>query len=204
MTIAIVNYGMCNIHTVYRKLVECGVNPVVTSLATDLYKADKIILPGIGNFAKAMQYLNEHQLTPALCEQVMVKKKPILGICLGMQLMTKKSEEGNCDGLGWIDAAVEKFKPADSENKIPQIGWNTVTKKNDTALLTGVPDEAMFYFTHSYRLINTAQDIIAGQTVYGETYTSAISTNNIAGVQFHPEKSYETGQQIFKNFIRLY
>lgn len=202
--IVIINYGMGNINSVKKQLERLGVNSVVSANVDEISNADKIILPGVGHFQKAMENLQQLDLIEALNEAVLVQKKPTLGICLGMQLMAKFSEEGNVRGLAWFDAQVIKMNVQDTLRfKIPHVGWNTVEQLKESPMNKGLTDESSFYFVHSYKVVaNDTQDILHS-TNYETDFTSAISKENIFGVQYHPEKSQDIGLQLFNNFISL-
>ncbi|MFD2919402.1 imidazole glycerol phosphate synthase subunit HisH [Terrimonas rubra] len=202
--IAIVNYGMGNIHTVYKKIQQTNSAPTIVSTAEELLNADKIVLPGVGHFAKAMENLQRNGLLDALNDLVLHKKKPVLGICLGMQLMSKFSEEGDVEGLGWIDAKVMRFQIKDQlTHKIPQTGWNSIQKHGDSPLLKKIDDNAEFYFLHSYHYHAPSYTNVIASTVFEYEYISAVQKENIFGTQFHPEKSHDTGLQLLNNFIAL-
>ncbi|MCZ2460130.1 MAG: imidazole glycerol phosphate synthase subunit HisH [Chitinophagales bacterium] len=204
ITVAIVDYGMGNLHSVYRKLYNMNVVPVVTSDADKILEADKIILPGVGHFGKAMQHLKDQGLYDSLNEAVLIKKKPILGICLGMQLMANKSEEGEASGFGWINAKVVKFKIKDTVHyKVPQTGWNTVSICKSSSLLRHIENGDEFYFLHSFHYSDTSEEDKLTVTNFEYEYVSAVEKENIFGTQFHPEKSHDQGIRIFKNFIEI-
>jgi glutamine amidotransferase len=178
------------------------VNSVISSNPKDILNSEKIILPGVGHFGKAMLNLKELDLVESLHEAVLVKQTPVLGICLGMQLMAKGSEEGNAAGLSWFDAEVIKFRVSDKiRHKIPHIGWNKIMIKKASSLMSFIPEFSDFYFLHSYHIkINNQADIL-NETHYDFFYPSAIEKDNIFGVQCHPEKSHDVGAQLLKNFI---
>jgi glutamine amidotransferase len=202
--IAIIDYGMGNLNSVKRKLDRMDVPAVITSSPEKIVKSDKIILPGVGHFAKAVFELKNRFLFDLLSEQVLIKKKLVLGICLGMQLMAKHSEEGDCDGFGWIDAKVTRFIVSDRlKYKIPHTGWNTLEKKKPSLLLENLDINSEFYFVHSYHLQCNDPDDILTETVYDYPFTSAFQKENIFGVQFHPEKSHDAGELLLRNFINL-
>jgi imidazole glycerol-phosphate synthase subunit HisH len=204
LTVAIVNYGMGNLHSVYRKLSALNVTPILACTADEIDKADKIILPGVGHFGKAMQNLRAQGLYDSLNEAVLVKKVPILGICLGMQLMAKESEEGEEAGLGWFDAKVIRFRIENPiRYKVPQTGWNTVSLCKKSDLFRDVQNNSEFYFLHSYHYADTIHDDNLTITDFQYEYVSAVEKENIFGTQFHPEKSHGQGVQLLKNFIQI-
>ena len=198
---------MGNLNSVARKLTNLNVDSTISSNPTDIINADKLILPGVGHFHKAMQNIRDLNLEDALNEFALVKKKPILGICLGMQLMAKTSEEGingDTQGLGWFDAEVVRFDVNDTlKYKIPHIGWNTVSISKESALMKDLPQDTSFYFVHTYHIKMRQQIDILNETEYGYKFTSAIEKDNIFGAQYHPEKSHDAGNQFFKNFISI-
>jgi glutamine amidotransferase len=181
-----------------------GVNTIVSSNVSDISQADKIIMPGVGHFGNAMSNLKALNLLDALNEFVLVKKKPILGICLGMQLMASFSEEGNTSGLGWIDGNIVRFKVNDQlKHKIPHTGWNQISLAKPSALMSNIPDGAEFYFVHSYHFSTDDESVVLNRSEYDYSFVSAIAKNNIFGVQYHPEKSHDVGRQLLKNFVYL-
>ena len=203
-TVAIVDYGMGNLNSVKKKLYRLKTTASITSNPKDIIKADKIILVGVGHFAKAMKNIQELDLLDALSEVAIIKKKPVLGICLGMQLMAKDSEEGNTEGLGWLDANVRKMQVDDTlKFKIPHTGWNKITQSKKSHLMKGIPELSEFYFVHSYYLRSNETSNILNETEYCFKFTSAIEKDNIFGVQYHPEKSHDVGEVLLKNFISL-
>lgn len=200
----IVDYGTGNLSSVKRCLDRLGANSIVSFRPEDIGRADKIILPGVGHFARAMETLLEGGFVDALNEAVLEKGKPVLGICLGMELMANKSEEGNAAGLGWIDAELIKFDlPKNSGFKVPHMGWNQVRTIKSSPLFDGVDGNTEFYFAHSYYLkLNDSSDLLT-ETDYGISFPSAIAKKNIFGVQYHPEKSHEAGALILRNFVEM-
>jgi glutamine amidotransferase len=202
--IAVLDYGMGNHFSVVKRLLKFDCDAFITSSKKEIAEADKIILPGVGHFAKAVENIKKLGIWDSLNEAVLIQKKPILGICLGMQLMAKSSEEGSAEGFGWFDATVVKFKITNSLNyKIPHIGWNTVEHQKDSALLKNIPNNSAFYFVHAFHMqINANYDII-GESSYGYKFVSAVEHQNIFGVQFHPEKSHDTGNLLLQNFTKL-
>ena len=203
-TLAIVDYGMGNLNSVKKKLDRLKTTASITSNPKDIIKADKIILVGVGHFAKAMKNIKELNLLDTLNEVAIIKKKPVLGICLGMQLMANDSEEGNSEGLGWLDANVRKMQVDDTLRfKIPHTGWNKITQSKKSRLMKGIPESSEFYFVHSYHLMPNETSNILNETEYCFKFTSAIEKDNIFGVQYHPEKSHDVGEVLLKNFISL-
>ena len=201
INVAIVDYGTGNLHSVMRRVDRRGVRSFIASCHGDIENADKIVLPGVGHFGRAMNRLNELGFVDALNEAVLFRKKPVMGICLGMELMAVKSEEGDAVGLGWFEGAMVRFPK--TELKVPQIGWNTLNVVKESRLMTGVPTNAEFCFIHSYHLRDIDPNDILSETTYGLEYPSAIERDNIFGVQFHPEKSFAAGDLIFANFLNL-
>jgi glutamine amidotransferase len=211
--ILIIDYGMGNIHSVRRKLERLKVDCLVSSDPSDIKKAEKIILPGVGHFGKAMQNLKEQGLIEPLNEAVLADKKPILGICLGLQLMTRGSEEGlekrsetteKVEGLGWFDAEVVRMQPKDTlRYKIPHTGWNSLEYTKDDPILKDVPSGSEMYFVHGYGVLTAPEAEILTRTTYEKTFVSTLKKDHIVGMQFHPEKSHEAGLTLLKNFVFL-
>lgn len=200
--ITVVDYGMGNLGSVHNMLKRIGAAATITGDAEAVYRAKKILLPGVGAFDNAMLRINTSGLREALDRKAMVERVPVLGICLGMQLLTRSSEEGRLQGLGWIAATTKRF-PALPGLKVPHMGWNVVVPTRESALTRGLPEESRFYFVHSYFVsVDDEQDSIL-KTTYGITFDAAIQHNNIYGAQFHPEKSHKFGMQLLKNFAAL-
>ena len=194
MKVSIIKYNAGNIKSVLFALERIGVNATVTDDIAVLKSSDKIILPGVGEASSAMQYLNEKRL-----DQLIVSlKQPVLGICLGMQLMCESSEEGNTTCLGIFDNKVRRFPTEDV--KVPQIGWNNIYDLK-TNLYNNIKENEYMYLVHSY-YADVNEHTIA-KTNYGIEYSSSLQKNNFYGVQFHPEKSSDAGQQLLENFIKL-
>jgi imidazole glycerol-phosphate synthase subunit HisH len=202
--ITVIDYGMGNLNSVKRKFSMIGCEVTITSNCLDVINSEKIVLPGVGNFQKAVENLKELKLWDALNEVVLEKKIPILGICLGMQLMTNQSEEGNVSGLAWFDAEVVKFKVNDTlKYKVPHIGWNQVIIKKSSQLFNNVDLAPGFYFVHSYHVkCHNIEDVL-NETVYEHPFVSGIHKDNIWGVQYHPEKSHDAGEQLLRNFVNI-
>jgi imidazole glycerol-phosphate synthase subunit HisH len=204
MKIHIVDYGMGNIFSVQKKLLQENITVSISSEPQDILQADKIILLGVGHFKRAMDNLQELNLIEPLNNFALIQKKPVLGICLGMQLMASFSEEGNSTGLGWVNASVKKFKTLDSKKfKIPHMGWNTINLIKKSALMNNIASNEEFYFVHSFYMQPNDPDLILNETNYIENFCSGIEQENIFGVQYHPEKSHDSGRTLLKNFISL-
>ena len=203
--IGIIDYGSGNVQaiaTIYKNL---NINYQVITKPEDLVKADKLILPGVGAFDATMQQLIDSGLKNKLNELVLGKKVPILGICVGLQVMGYKSDEGKLPGLGWIAGKVSrfdetkiKFKP-----KLPHMGWNTINDVQNHKLFEGIDHDFGFYFVHSFYFECEKEQNILTTSNYGGEFTSSIYANHIFGTQFHPEKSHGNGVQLFKNFAEL-
>lgn len=204
--ITIVDYGMGNLGSIKNMFKYIGVEAVIESDADNIKNASKILLPGVGSFDAAMKRINENGLKEVLDEKALKEKVPVLGICLGMQLLTNLSEEGSLNGLGWIPAETFSFKEKISkEYRVPHMGWNIVKKANESKLLEGFDsfEEIRFYFVHSY-LVKVKNEINSlMKTNYGIEFDSAIIKDNIYGAQFHPEKSHKFGMKLFENFARI-
>jgi len=202
--VAIVDYGMGNLHSVRRKLDRIGVHAQLTSDPDELLRADKRLLPGVGHFGKAMEHLGSLGLVPALNEAVALRKTPILGICLGMQLFARRSEEGGVEGLGWLDADVVRFGVEDTRRfKVPHMGWNGVRIARSSPMLEGVTGQTEFYFVHAYHMVCRDSGDVLCDTDYGYAFTSVVQRENLYGVQFHPEKSHDAGEALLRNFLSL-
>lgn len=200
-TIGIVDYGMGNLGSILNMMRRLGANASLVSNPEDISRADKLILPGVGAFDHGMRNLEERGLRQALDDAALHAGKPVLGICLGMQLMGQASEEGTIPGLGWIPASVKRFVFAEGALKVPHMGWNTVVNPRPNILFSNMWPESRFYFVHSYYVdCQNAADVIA-TTSYGVEFVSAFQLRNIMGVQFHPEKSHKFGMRLLSNFV---
>lgn len=199
--IAIINYGLGNLHSVQKAAAYTGGEAMVTDDPNVILEADKVILPGVGAFADGMKGLKTRGLVPVVQEAAALGK-PLLGICLGMQLLFEESEEqGQHQGLGLLPGQVVLFKQPGL--KVPQIGWNQVEFSRPSSLMDGVQNGDYFYFNHSYYCLpQDAGDVIT-ITDYGNQFASSVERGTVFGVQFHPEKSQKTGLQILKNFVEL-
>lgn len=202
--IVIIDYGMGNISSVKKQLERASVNVTFSNDSKVILNADKLILPGVGHFKKAMDNLTELGLIDVLNQKVIAQKTPVLGICLGMQLMANKSEEGNASGLGWIEGEVVRMKVNDSlRYKIPHVGWNTIVSQKTSPLNENLEDDTSMYFVHAYKFVAQNESDVLHTTSYETAFTSAVSKDHIFGVQYHPEKSQDKGLQLFKNFISI-
>jgi glutamine amidotransferase len=202
--IVIVDYGMGNLGSVLNMFKKVGAQAKISSDLNEISKAAKILLPGVGAFDTAMQRIDETGMRELLNHKALVEKVPVLGICLGMQLLTNSSEEGILPGLGWIDGAAYSFKGAIDESlRIPHMGWNVADIGRKNELTMGYDSEIRFYFVHSYYVKVKNPNHTMMQTNYGLTFDSAIAKDNIFGAQFHPEKSHRFGMQFFKNFAEI-
>lgn len=204
--IVIIDYGAGNLGSIQNMLHKLGVESKISSEKIDLIQATKLILPGVGSFDYGMSKLKELDLVDLLNLRVIEEHTPILGVCLGVQLFCKSSEEGTLPGLGWFDAKVFRF-PAEVDKKklrVPHMGWDVATTKKPSKLFNEMPEDSRFYFVHSYFIhSNNSEDILATSS-YGVTFDSGLERDNIVGVQFHPEKSHTFGKCIYKNFVEHY
>jgi len=200
--ITIIDYGLGNLGSITNMIKKVGYKSLITSDLEEIKTAKKLILSGVGSFDNGMKNLRDLGMIELLNQKVLIEKTPILGICLGMQLMTKSSEEGILPGLGWIDAQTKKFV---SDNlKIPHMGWNIIHHNKSTKLLDTFDHEKRFYFVHSYYVECSNQHDVLATTTYTRDFVSSFENENILGVQFHPEKSHNFGMEILKNFIKYY
>jgi len=201
--VIIVDYGMGNMWSVFSALRFLGCSPVISSDADQVAAADTLILPGVGSFRKAMEALEMHGLDQALREAVLVRKRKILGICLGMQLFAEYGQEdGDHRGLGFISGSVERFARDElGALKVPHVGFNHVRSSPDSVLFNGIASPSDFYFVHSYRLLNSGLPGKPGLCHYGIEFLSAYEYENIFATQFHPEKSQTNGLKLLNNFL---
>ena len=197
MKIHIIDYDAGNIESIRNALRKIGCEPVTTNNPKDLFKAKAIIFPGQGSFPAAMKKLNKNGIDKALIELIN-NKMPFIGICLGLQLMFTKSEEGQCNGLNLFKGTVPKIPDS---VKVPHIGWNNVSFNKSHPIFNGIPDNSYFYFLHSYYVNPDNLDNIIAQTNYGLEFCSAYAYENYVGLQFHPERSGDYGLKIYQNFI---
>ena len=203
--IIIIDYGMGNLGSILNMMKKIGSDAKISSDISELEKADKLIFPGVGAFDAGMKNLESRGLTKILNKKVLSERTPVLGICLGMQLLTKCSEEGLLSGFGWIDAGVVRFDLGGwgTNMKIPHMGWNTISVCRESPLFKGLFGESRFYFVHSYHVLCNDESEILAKTSYGYDFTSVVGRGNIFGVQFHPEKSHKFGMRLLKNFSEL-
>jgi imidazole glycerol-phosphate synthase subunit HisH len=200
--ITIVDYGLGNLASVRNMFKRIGVPAEVTGDHEAIARADKLLLPGVGAFDTAMTRIAALGLQPLLDRKALVDRVPILGICLGMQLLTRSSEEGTHPGLGWVSAATYRF-PAKAGLKVPHMGWNVADPVRDSPLTRGLPEEPRFYFVHSYYVRVEDQRNSVLRATYGVDFDAALQQDNIFGAQFHPEKSHRFGMQLLANFASL-
>lgn len=201
--VIIVDYGMGNLFSIRKVIERIGFSCTISNAPNEIKNAGKIILPGVGHFGKAMNNLKNAHIIDELNEAVLVKKTPVLGICLGMQLMATHSEEGDAMGLNWFDARVIRFQISNTDlYKVPHMGWNTISHEQPGSfILKNLKEEDEFYFVHSYHVVpNDPADVLT-KTPYENLFVSSVQKNNITGVQFHPEKSHLAGEQLIRNFV---
>ena len=203
--IVVLDYRMGNPGSIVNMLRHVGVPAELSADPERIMAAERLILPGVGSFDAGMSNLADLGLIPVLEEKVLARGAPLLGICLGMQLLSERSQEGVLPGLGWVPGQTVRlaFDQKASGLKIPHMGWNTVEPRNGAGLFAGLEDEPRFYFVHSYHVVcRDAQDV-AGVTHHGHDFTSALRRGNVMGTQFHPEKSHRFGLRLFQNFVEM-
>lgn len=199
--LAIINYGLGNLSSIRNMCRRIGVEAEISDDPDLIAAADRLILPGVGHFRKGMENLHASGLKPVLDQLVLEARRPILGICLGAQLMTGHSEEGDTPGLGWVDADTIRFRDdALGGLKVPHMGWREIGITADNPLWAGLPDEPRFYFVHSYHFRFRQPDEVAATARYGYDFACAFRKGNIFGTQFHPEKSHRFGMRVLENF----
>lgn len=202
--IAIINYGLGNLTSIQNMCKRLGIAATITADHEAIRNAGKLILPGVGHFKKGMENLRHSGLQTLLNELVLEQKKPILGICLGAQLMTRHSEEGNVEGLSWVDALTVRFDQSKEKTmKVPHMGWSEIAVADKNPLLTNLPLEPRFYFVHTYHFLFAEQSEISATCHYGYDFVCAFQKGNIYGTQFHPEKSHKYGMKVLENFNHL-
>lgn len=203
--IAIIDYGAGNVASIRNMLKRLDQESILTSDPAVLENADKLILPGVGHFDYGMEKLEQSGIVPLLNRRVLQEKTPILGICLGMQLFTQRSDEGVHPGLGWIDAETVAFDRSRLKltDRVPHMGWSTLQVTRPSRIFTPLDAAARFYFVHSYHLNCRQREDVIGQVIHGYPIDVAIQHGNIFGVQFHPEKSHRFGMEVLRNFTNL-
>lgn len=201
--VTIPDLSIGNLAAVANMVHRIGGEAIITSKPTDLKNAQRIILAGVGAFDTGMRALEEEGWLEPLKKIKNEGQVPILGICLGMQLMCRSSEEGKLPGIGWFNADVKKIIPSNSEIKVPHMGWNTVQVQKSNSLIPDNAEEQRFYFVHSYHAVCTEPQDVLASTFYGCELTAGISKQNIYGMQFHPEKSHRFGLSLIKNFLEI-
>jgi glutamine amidotransferase len=203
--VAIVDYGLGNVRSVAGAVEKLGYQALIASDSTELERAEKLILPGVGAFGDGMRNLNRLGLVDTLNRLVHDRGVPILGICLGAELMARDSDEfGRHEGLGWIDAAVRRLTPGDDRLRMPHVGWNEVHHTSEHALFNGIPQGALFYFVHSYEIRCDDASTVVARCEYGGPVTAAVARGRVYGTQFHPEKSQRHGLDLLRNFLSLH
>jgi glutamine amidotransferase len=200
--IGIIDYGLGNLTSVAGAVAKVGFESVISADADVLGGCEKLILPGVGAFGDGMKNLRDRGLIEPLTRLATKAGKPILGICLGFQLLARKSREfGDHEGLGWIDAEVVPLAPADPRLRVPHVGWNELYQARASVLFDDVPDEGLFYYVHSFKLKPATPDVVIGECDYGGRFAAAVQKGSIFGTQFHPEKSQLHGLTMLKNFL---
>ena len=201
MRVAVVDYGLGNLRSVAGAVERLGHEPVVTADASELERADKLILPGVGAFGDGMRNLRERRLVEPLNRLVRNEGRPLLGLCLGAQLLCRGSDEfGEHEGLGWLDAWARRI-PAGNGLRVPHVGWNELRQVRESPLFAGIESGALFYYVHSYHLVADDPELVKGETDYGEPLTAVVERANVFGTQFHPEKSQRDGLSLLGNFL---
>ena len=203
--IVVIDYGMGNVGSISNMLKYLGAKATISNDYAAIKNADKLILPGVGHFDRAMENISRQSLLDIIHEMALDKKKPFLGICLGMQLMCNTSEEGKSEGLKLVDAEVKRFNfPNNKDLKIPHMGWNYIQPQKQSNILHGLDERSRFYFVHSYFVDCADENDVLTKTTYGNSFVSSFEHENLIGVQFHPEKSHRFGINLFKNFLQYY
>lgn len=200
--IVVVDYGLCNVGSVLNMLKRIGAAAEISAEPGRIDAASKLILPGVGAFDNGMTNLDQMGLLPVLNKKAREDRVPVLGICLGMQLLTRRSEEGTRPGLGWIEADTRRFAIPTSMNlRVPHMGWNQITSRGPHPLLEGLEEDTRFYFVHSYHVCCDNESDSIATAHYGYDFTAAVARGNVMGTQFHPEKSHRFGLRLLRNFV---
>jgi imidazole glycerol-phosphate synthase subunit HisH len=198
--VVVIDYGVGNLMAIQNIIKKAGGTSIISDDREQILRAKKIILPGVGSFKYCADQLASRELIPILNEAVADQSKKILGLCVGAQLMTKESEEGNARGLGWVDAITVKFDSS-KVTIVPHMGWTNIQFEKQSALASGLETEARFYFVHSYHFVFTDPAQVLATASFGYNFACAFERNNVAGVQFHPEKSHRFGIKLFENYL---
>lgn len=200
----IIDYGMGNLRSVAKAFEAIGCEARVSCQPRDIQDARALVLPGVGAFGDGMANLRRLGLIDVLRDKALLEKTPLLGICLGMQLMAQKGfEDGTHEGLGWVPGKVQRLEPSDKALKIPHMGWNDIVLERPSPLLEGLGPGPSFYFLHSYRFISAESAVSIASCDYGGKFTACLQQDNLFGTQFHPEKSQRYGLQLLKNFVAI-
>lgn len=204
--VGILNYGVGNIGSVFRAVEEIGALPIVINDPNEVHKSERLILPGVGNFSECMRILDCEGWTEILRREVLINEKPLLGICLGMQLLANFGEEGSVPGLpsrglGLLPGKVLNIKTLGCDKRLPHIGWNSIAVCRNSFLLEGIESGTDFYFVHSFAFVADNTNHVIATVHYGQDITAVVNHKNVSGVQFHPEKSSKAGFRIIRNFI---
>lgn len=204
MTVLVVDYGMGNLASARRSLEECGARVLVSDQPRDIKQAERIVVPGVGAFPQAMRRLNERGWTEAIRESALVDGLPLLGVCLGMQLLADHGEEVEpTAGLGLVPGSITRIVPAAPAERVPHVGWNEVVPRPGSPLFEGIPERSDFYFVHSFHFAAADPADVQATTPYAGGFVSAVGRGRIFGVQFHPEKSSRAGFRLLRNFLAL-
>lgn len=204
MDTAIIDYGMGNLFSVQRAFEKCGSDAVIIDNPLALRDAEHIVLPGVGAFPDAMLNLKKGGWIEELSRAAIEKEVPLLGICLGMQLLAEKGYEmQECAGLGFVPGEIVMLEQKEKQERIPHVGWNEIEKKNEHPLLAGIADETNYYFVHSYHFKVKSEENVVAVTPYCGEFVSVVAKDNIVGTQFHPEKSQKAGFKLIKNFLAM-
>jgi glutamine amidotransferase len=200
--IGIIDYGLGNIRAFVNVYKYLGISTVVVTKSSEIPAVTKLILPGVGSFDYALKLLETSGMLPQINQSVLINKVPILGVCVGMQMLCETSEEGQKDGLGWVDAHVKHFQ-ASVQRQVPHMGWNEIEVVRNNGLFEKIGMQGYFYFLHSYYVECHNPDDVIAKVNYGEEYVCALNKDNIYGIQFHPEKSHNCGVKLLQHFAEI-